>query len=457
MTSIIDSLTTGKPILIRQDRDNPLEVKILSNEVYSRSNKIKTKVHPIIGDDDIYEFIGLGEKRIKIQFYFDNEDDFNNLSDFVSNGDPFLIVCKFFPLEPLKIDGDITLEPYYSGFGTATINFTTAVKDFDDKQNLLSYYSSLAAQSTAETVSNKKNFLEKLNSWAEKTFETVSKGNQYVGNVTNNISAYSAAFTNVLSGISSGASIITNPISSIKTSISDVTSGLSSVISSLQNVVLTIKQIPTDVKTIIDSFSIIGDKLNNLFDLGNSNDSLKYNTDFLTRVSTSIMNIDLSQDNDSIINDYDKNTSSTNEFSSTEYFLPALNKKTNDVMNVLLLCSILINLYENSSKINRWNTIDLENLRSRTETLYNYISTFELDTELSLELDLARNRFFKIFKILWDRAYNIVEFEITEPNFLENLVYSVNGNLDFYDENKKLNNAIGGIVHPGIVRIISND
>jgi len=457
MASVIDSLATGKPILIRQDRENPLEVKILSNETYNRSHKIKTKVHSIIGDEDIYEFIGLGEKKLRIQFYFDNEDDFNDLFDFIGKGDPFLIVCKFFPLEPLKIDGDITLEPYYTGFGIATVNFTTAIKDFDDKQNLLSYYSSLTAQSTLETNSNKKNFLEKLNNWADKTFKTVSKGNQFVGNVTNNISAYSSAFTNVLSGISSGASIVTNPISSIRTSISDVTGGLSSVISSLQNVVLTIKQVPSDVQSIIDSFSLIGDKLNNLFDLGNSNDSLKYNTDFLMRTSTAVIEIDLSEDNEAIINNYDNNTSSSNEFSSTEYFLPALNKKTNDIMSVLTLCSILINLYENAEKINRWNTIDLENLRIKTETIYNYLSTFELDTELSLELDLARNRFFKIFKILWDRAFKIVEFEISEPNFLENLVYSVNGNLDFYDESKKLNNSIGGIVQPGTVKIISND
>lgn len=455
MTSVIDSLVTGKSILIKQDQE--LEVKILSNETFGRSNKIKTKVHPVIGDEDVYEFIGLGEKRVKIQFYFANEDEFNNLANFVQNGDPFLIVAKFFPLEPLKIDGDINLDPHYTGFGTTTINFTTAVKDFEDKQNLLSYYSSLTAQSTIETVSNKKNFLDKLNNWSTKVFNTVGKSNQFVGNVTNNISAYSSAFTNVLSGISSGASIVTNPISSIKTSISDVTSGLSSVISSLQSVVLTIKQTPNDVQTIIDNFSILGDKLNNLFDLGSSSESLKYNTDFLTRVSTSIINIDLSQDNEAIINNYNNNTSSSNEFQSTEYFLPTLNKKTNDVMSVLILCSVLINLYENAEKINRWNTIDLENLRSKTEMLYNYISTFEIDTELSLELDLARNRFFKIFKMLWNRAYNIIEFEIGEPNFLENLVYSVNGNLDFYDESKKLNNAIGGIVQPGTVRIISND
>lgn len=453
MTNIFSS----EPKLIKKSRSTPLSVKILSNEVFSRSNRIKSKVHQIIGNEDIYEFIGTGEKKVKIKFYFDSEDEFNDLFDFLSTGESFLIICKFFPLEPLKIDGDINLEPYYTGFGTATINFTTATGDFDDKQNLLSFYSALSAKSTSETISNKKNFLDKLNNWSKKIFDTVSKGNQFVGNVTNNISAYSAAFTNVLSGISSGASIITNPINSIKTNISEITGGLSSVISSLQNVVLTIKQIPNDVQSIIDNFSLIGDKLNNLFDLGNSSESLKYNTDFLTRVSTAIINVDLSSDNQAIINNYDNSLSSQNEFDSPEFFIPSLNKKTNDVMSVLILCSILINLYENAERINRWNTIDLENLRNKTETIYNYLSTFDLDTELSLELDLARNRFFKIFKILWNRAYNIVEFEITEPNFLENLIYSVNGNLDFYDETKKLNNAIGGIVHPGTVRIISND
>ncbi len=457
MAETLGLLSSGQPRLIRQDRLLPLEVKILSNEVYNRANRIKTKVHSIIGDGDSYEFIGLGEKRVKIQFYFSNQEEFEALADFVQNGDPFLIICSFFPLEPLKIDGDINLEPYYSGFGTATINFTTAIKDFEDKQNLLSFYSSLSSKSASETISNKKNFLDKLNNWSKKVFDSVSKGNQFVGNVTNNISAYSSAFTNVLSGISSGASIITNPISSIKSSISDVTGGLSSVISSLTNVVLTIKQIPSDVQSIIDSFSLIGDKLNNLFNLGNTSDSLKYNTEFLMRASEAIINVDLTQDNDAITNNYDNNTESSNSFSSTEYFLPVLNKKTNDVMSVLLLCSILINLYENAEKINRWNTVDLDNLRRKTETIYNYISTFDLDTELSLELDLARNRFFKIFKLLWNRAFQIVEFEISEPNFLENLVFSVNGNLDFYDESKKLNNVIGGIVHPGTVKIISND
>jgi hypothetical protein len=453
--SVLDNLIKGNPILIKEGQELP--VKILSNNVLSQTQTIKSRVHKLIGNEDSYEFIGIGDRKLTVPFYFDNQDDYQNLIDFIKDGSSVLLVCDFFPLEPIKIDGDIKLEPYYNGWGTATINFTTAIKDFEDKQNLLSYYSSLSATSTLETKSDKKTFLDKMNNWANKVFKTVSKGNEFVGNVTNNVSAYSAAFTNVLSGISSGASIVTSPISSIKQNISDVTSGLSSVISSLQNVVLTIKQTPNDIQNLIDNFSLLGDQLNNLFDLGNKNESLKYNTDFLIRVSDAIINIDLSQDNQSIINSYDNSLETENIYIKTEYFLPSLTNKTNEAISVLTLCSILLNLYGNSEKINRWNTIDLENLRKKTETLYNYISTFEIDTELSLELDLARNRFFKIFKILWDKAYKIEEFTITEPNFLENLVFSVNGNLDFYEDTKKLNNVIGGIVQPGTVMVITND
>lgn len=454
--SVATLLGQANPFFLKEGRFLPFTVKIVSNESFSQKQTIKSRVHKLIGNEDSYEFIGVGERKITLTFFVENSDELNELVDYVSDGSPLLLVCDFFPLKPIKIDGDIDYNNYISGWGHVKINFTTATKDFQDEQNLLSLLSSLSAGS-GETKSDKKSFLDKLNNWADKVGKTVSKTNEYVGNVTNTVSAYTAAFTNVLSGISSGASIITNPINSIKQNISDVTSGLSSVVSSMQNVVLTIKQLPNDFKTLINNFSLIGDQLNNLFDLGNKNESLKYNTDFLIRVSDAIMNIDLTQDNESIINDYDKASSSENPYLKTEYFLPSLTKKTNDVIAVLILCSILLNLYGNAEKINRWNTIDLENLRKKTESLYNYISTFDLDTELFLELDLARNRFFKIFKVLWDKAYKIEEFIITEPNFLENLVFSVNGNLDFYDDTKKLNNVIGGIVQPGAVKIITND
>lgn len=451
--AIASILSQGKPILFKKGLDQPLFVDVISNDAFSQTQTIKTKIHRLVGDTDSYEYIGQGDRKISLTFFIQDEDGYNELMDYIADGSALLLICDFFPQKPIKIDGDVKIENYISGWGKVTANFTTAEKDFDDEQELLLAFSSFSATS-GETPASKLSLLDKMNDWADRIGKGVSKTNEYVGNVTNNIAAYSAAFTNVLSGISSGASIITNPISSIKQSISDVTGGLSSVISSLQNVILTIKQLPDDFQSIIDSFSLLGDQLNNLFDLGNSNENNKYNTEFLLKCSEAVMNIDLSPDNEDIVNE---SINSGTDSLNTEFFLPSVNKPVNDVISVLTLCSLLINIYENAEKINRWNTIDLENLRKKSEAIYSYITTFELDTELLMQIDLARNRFFKIFKILWDKAYKIVEFQITEPNFLENLVFSVNGNLDFFNDTKKLNNVIGGIVQAGTVKIISND
>lgn len=452
--AIIDIIKNKKSALVKDGEI--LEIKILSSGDFKRTNTYKTKVHKIIGDSDSYQYIGKGEKKIQISIHLDTEGDYQQLLDFIDNGATLLLVSPIFPLTPIKLDGDVSISSYYSGWGIASINFTTALSPEDDVDSLMLYFNSEALKQ-GETAGDKKSFLDKLNSWADKIGKNISKGNEYVGKVTNNVSAYAAAFTNILTNLSSSSSMVTNPLSTVKSSAQQVLDGLSGLISSMTNTVLAIKQAPNDFAALIDSFSILGDKLNNLFDLGNNNDSTKYNTEFLGQVGISIISTDLSPNNEDIQNNFISTGSNINLDTTPEYFMQSLHKDTDRVMSVLILSSILINLYENAQLINRWNSIDLENLRQRTETIYYYIIQQGIDTEFLLELDLARNRFFTIFKKLYETAYKIVEVDIYSPDFLENIVYSINGNLDFYNETKKINNIIGGIVHSGVIKVISND
>jgi len=445
--ALLSELTKNKPLLIKNG--NSLAVNIISDESFGLEQTYKTTVHKTVGDKDIFEYIGKGDEKLKVKFYFELQDDYQDFIDFIDGGQSLLLSCSFFPLVPLKIEGSIQREKYYTGWCIATVSFTTAVDPSLNELGLLNYAAGVLAN-TSETPYAKKDALASLFNFGKKTFDTVSKGNEFVGAVTNNISAYSSAITNVLSGLASGSSIITNPISSVKSSVSQIIGGLSSVISAMQDVKNAIAQLPNDLDNLLDTFSQLGDQLNDLFDLGDNNENLKYNTTFLEQVSDALLTIDISTDNLAIVN-------SEENYTASENFLSSLVDKTNEVLSVLALSSILLNLYENSEKINKWNALDLERLRKKTEAIYAYLISFDLSSDLRLNLDLARNSFFNIFKILYANAYNVVEVEVNEPETIYNIVYSINGNLDFLNETKQLNNIVGSIVDNKTIMVISND
>ena len=188
-------------------------------------------------------------------------------------------------------------------------------------------------------------------------------------------------------------------------------------------------------------------QLNGLFNSENSNEDLKQSCEFLQTVADSIINADLSADNPSVY---------SGDSVSAEFFLSEIKDRNNETISVLILASILINLYENAENIDKWNSISLEKLRSSTEAIYTYINSFKIDSEVSFQLDLARVRFFQIFQNLYKTSLKVITVKITEPSHLLDIIYSVNGNLDYYDETKQLNNIVGTTVYKDI-QVISND
>ncbi len=441
----LGSLLRSKPMLIKNGQE--LEINIISSDPFSGEQAVKNVIKQTVGDNNISEHIGKGDEKIRLKIYCELQQDYIDLVNFVSDGSSFILACNFFSsLVPVRLEGGISHETYYEGWCVATLSLTTALDPYSDL-NLISYANNLLGSKLGATASSKKDFLDKLRNFGKNTTDFVSNTNQKIGAVTNTVAVYSAAITNIANGVASSSSIITNPISSVKSSLSQVIGGVSGIVSAMANAINAIKQIPDDVDQLVDTFLQIGDQLNGLFNSENSNEDLKQSCEFLQTVADSIINADLSADNPSVY---------SGDSVSAEFFLSEIKDRNNETISVLILASILINLYENAENIDKWNSISLEKLRSSTEAIYTYINSFKIDSEVSFQLDLARVRFFQIFQNLYKTSLKVITVKITEPSHLLDIIYSVNGNLDYYDETKQLNNIVGTTVYKDI-QVISND
>jgi hypothetical protein len=222
------------------------------------------------------------------------------------------------------------------------------------------------------------------------------------------------------------------------------------IVSSIGTAINAIKQVPSQVQDLIDSILDIGDQFSNIFNLDNKADQVKATTNFLIDVGIALVEVDKQPLSGKVI---------TEDPYSVSYDMEIIissEDKNIEILSVLILSSILLSIYEQSSQITRWNKTDLDNLLKQTETLFSYIMAKNIDTETRNKLNLARNSFYRSFRALYDNASNIITINVDNPTFLSDVVYSVNGNFDFYSETKKLNNIIGSVVQ-GEIQIISND
>lgn len=446
-----------KAKLIKKGKN--LDIEIISGETISGSQSFKSSIHQNIGNGDNYEFMGIGEARLQIKLYLATKEDYNKLIDFLKDGTSFLLSAADLWDENLSVnlDGLITTENYYKGWCLAVLNITTArnVNDTIDSQiDRLGYRNTL--KEITKGVSTAKTFYEKMFAFGKSTFSFVENTNQKIGGTTNAIAVYGSAITNITQGLASASTIATNPISSVKNSIAQVIGGVSGMITSWQNAVAAIKQLPSDIEGFIDSISAIGDQLNNLFNFDNPNDTLRYNTTLLQDVALAIIDPDLTSDNPAIKERAPDVTTDQGATSAAEFFLTTIESGNSDGLSVMLLGSILITLYQNANKIDKWNKTDLDRLKITTERIYSFITTKDLTFDFYLQLDLARNDFFELFKLLYERAIKTIIVKIETPRFLSDIVYSVNGNLDYYNETKQLNGIIGTTVEEDI-EVIRND
>lgn len=429
-------------------------VEIISGEVIPITNTYKSVVHKMIGDQDRYEYVGKGEEKVVVKFYQESREDYQRFVKFLEGGEYLSLNCDFYLSQKrLSVLGNIDLETYYKGYGVAKVTFTTA-KNIN--QNLRSREQFKTAE-TSISEQTQKGFLNSLRNFGQEAFNFTNNASEKIGSITNSISVYSSAIQNVTQGLASTTTLITNPISSIQSSASRVIGGVSGFVSKLQNTVSIIKQTPDNLSDAIDTFLLIGDQLNNLFDLGDSNQNNKYNTEILETTALGIINAQVNQDNENI--DVAKpNTDTINKASTAaEFFLTSVKNDNQDILDILLLSSLLFSIYENVNNATDWNKSDLDAIKEKTETIYNYIIGKDVITpDVKLSLDIARNRFFRFFIDNYDNANSTVVIKITTPRSLSDVVYSVNGNLDFYFETKKLNNILGEFVYDDI-EVIRNE
>jgi hypothetical protein len=426
------------------------EISIVSSKLNSRKDEFKNVIHKTIGDNDQFEFIGKGSSSIDLDLYFETQVDYESFIDFVEGGAAFLLSCPFFPVEEVSILGGITTKNYYKGFAVASLTLTNAKNIRIDALRAGFEIGTESPIISVDKISN----LKKLQDFGKNTFAFVGNTNQKIGKITNTFGAYSSALSNAIQGVASGTTIITNPISSVKSSVSRVLGSVNSAITSIQNAINVVKSLPSDIDSFVEELSAIGDKFNNLFDSGEIIRDLKQNSDALVQSAISIIESETDQ-NSPDIKDFGEN--SPNEPSnSPEFFLTSIQDPNKDVFDIMLLSSFLFSLYDNVENADEWNTLDLDALRKQTEIIYNFIISKSVITpDFKLQLDLARNNFFRLFKISFNNANQIVDFKVYTPTFLEDIVYSVNGNLDFLDETKKLNNLVGNIVEEDIKVILN--
>jgi hypothetical protein len=427
-----------------------LDLNIIGNIPLSREKEIKSLIHRTIGNDNAYQKIGDGDLQISIPIFVSDNDEWDAIVDFFTVGKPFIFVYRGSFSEPLNIVGNLKQQFFMDGVGEMNLIFTTALS----KEDLPSGF---PAAKLLDTLPNKKNWLDKLKKFGENIFDFTSDVNAKVGGFTNAVTQYSKALENIGNGVGGMSSMVTGPISSVKASVGDVMSGINAAITGLSNAISAIKSVPDDIGSMIDGFLSIGDQLRQIFTKGSKSDQAKQSIDFMGDVADTFIYTATAQQEISPNISIDEEVV-LEDGTIAKQFRPELfmNKDANKGISVLLLSSILLSLYRSVEDIARWNSTDLENLRKRTEAIYNYISSQEVSPDLQFEMDIARSSFFKLFIVLQRNAVKIIEVRLNTPRFLFDVVYEVNGNYDNYYETKKLNNVVGGAVD-GVVRVISNE
>lgn len=418
-------------------------LKILGEDELSIVDTFKTKIFKTLGNFDYYQFIGKGDQQVSFKIFIASLDEYDSLISFFSDGLPFALEIDDFRL-PFRLTGDIKAsKSYQDGSYIVELNFTSA-------QDPDAFDTGVGIVDILESTFRKPTALDTLKKWASSTISFVGNTNSSISAFTGKYEQYSVAITQLANGIASSSSIITSPISSIKNSTSSIIGGVAGVVSSIGTAINAIQQVPTDIDNMIDSILDIGDQLSNIFNFDDKDAQVKTTSNFLIDVANDLIEVDgIPLSGKTIILD-----PYSVEFDA-EIVITALDNRNNEVLSVLILTSILLALYEESAQVTRWSKKDLDNLLKQTEILFEYITKKDINSDVRTQLVLARNSFFATFRPLYENALNIVDVFVNEPKFLTDVVYSVNGNFDYYDNTKKLNNIIGSVVQ-GNIQIISN-
>lgn len=446
-------------------RDNVrLDINILAGDGIKITENFKNTVDKSIGDRNYYQYIGKGDQKISLTLFLESKDKYDELISFFEVGTEFALELGNI-FRTYNLDGDlevnrsligaknkITNKPSLDdGSYIVKVNLTSATNfDYDE-------VGFLGAPYIAGSDSNKSSILARIKSWASSAIDFTGNTNSQIASFTGKFAEYATAITQLANGIAAGGSMVSAPISSVKNSVSSVIGGVSSIVSGIGTAINAIKQVPDDIDGLINAMLDVGEQFSNLFNSSNKSDQVKTATDFLIETANTLIYTDsqtisqrvVTDESDSYSVAYDPEIIIEDKSTNNN------GVKNNDIISVLILSSILLALYEQSTLLTRWNKKDLDGLLKQTETLYEYIITKNISSDVRNALMLARNNFFTSFNALYKTATNIVTVTVLEPKFLSDVVYSVNGNFDYYTDTKKLNNILGSIVQ-GEIQVISN-
>lgn len=432
----------------------PLLIKVIGGEDLEIHEGFKNVVHSILGDKEIYEYIGKSDQKITFSLFLENKDEYDSLISFFRDGKPFAFrVVDFEGIYNLK-GGVKSKRSFKDGSFLADITLTSA----DNLQFVGGLFESNEALDPYQSSSSKSDWIKSLADYANDNMDFTSDDDKFSSNLNSTIASYtgkfqeySTAITQVTGGVGSTSTIITAPLSSVRNSSSSIIGGVASVVSSLGTAINAIKQTPDNISDMIDSILDIGEKFSNIFKNDDKSQQSKQTISFLIDTGNAL--VEVAQEPLSL-----KTVTQSPYSVSFDPELPisSIGNKNVEILSVLMLSSILISIYESSSQLSNWNKQDLDNILKQTNLLFNYVMSKDLSSEARSNVVYARNSFFRSFRSIYESSLNFVTIEVREPRFLTDIVYSVNGNFDHYLETKKLNNILGSITQ-GFIKVISND
>lgn len=425
-------------ILLKEGFLNYLEIDVITDNPFDEENNYKAVVNRNIGNNDTFQYLGIGSTEISFNVVFKNEEEYYDFYNFIKVGEQCIIICSFFPAVPVNILKFGKITKYFNFFGSIEITITDALNPALNTDNLFGSYLDYLNTEKASNA-DKKSLLDKMTEIGEKIFKFVGGLNEKIGKFTNAINDYANAINNICQGIASSQTVITAPLDSVKNSVDVVLGGVSAVFNAFDKIKNTVINTPNDVKAIINNILLMGDTFKDLFKSGNKKADLEYSNNFLQDVSNVILKNDFNQD---IIGD---------SYNANDL------RERNDCFKTFILTGLIIGIYENTNEIQSMNLIDLQKLRNNTEKIYNYIINKSFITnDFKMQLDLFRIAFYKQYNYLYNNSQKIVEINSLIPTSILTIVYKVNGNLNYLEDTIKLNNIfnIGNIV--GKVKVISD-
>ena len=407
--------TNNKDILFKNGGEYR-EINILTDTNIDVNTTIKSQVQENLGDFATYQYIGEGATTITLSLYFSSQQEFNDLKYFAL-GQQMTLRRQNFADQVVNCTNSISQSQTSHGQITATFEFTTA-RDGTEMDNFNFTF-------VAEDVGSSATFLSKLQSASAKIFSFVGNVNEKIGNFTGKIGIISDSIANIGLAAASTSTTLTTPISQIKNSASNVTGAISSITQSLKNVIFVITSTPSDISAIFTGVTSAMKSVFTVFSSDDDDEQARMNASFGSSVIDTI-----------IETNFDDGL-----YGSSQNVIEM--KKQNEMLKVMLCSGLIVNLVEILKEMNTVSSRDLQVYKKSFDKAYSFcILSDAIDTDFRNELELCKIRFYSGYKNLLAKASNIYEVNLEVATSLHQIVFSVNGNLDYFDETMKLNNII---------------